>query len=129
MNNPIKSVLIVDDSRMARMFIRRCLEIIGLNRENFIEAGDGREALSKLESSAVDLVIADLNMPLMDGKALLRWMRAHENFDTIPIVFITSINNKTTSEELMELGAHCVLNKPVSPKVLAPVLEKLLVFK
>ncbi|MGK5092495.1 response regulator [Deltaproteobacteria bacterium TL4] len=121
-----RNLLIVDDSRMARMFIRRCLEMLVMDDVAFIEAENGKDALAKLGENEISIVIADLNMPIMDGKALLRWMKAKEAFKSIPVVFITSANNFAKIRELMELGAKTVLSKPVSPASLAPVMEKLL---
>ena len=122
----MRNVLIVDDSRMARLFIRRCLETVGLENITFFEASEGKEALSILTSETMSLVVSDLNMPQMDGKALLQWMNANEQMHDIPVVFVTSTNNPARSKELQDLGAKAVLNKPISPAALAPVMEEFL---
>ncbi len=117
------SILIVDDSKVSRMMIRRCLEMGCFEEATFIEAENGKDALNKLDAQRVDLVLADVNMPEMDGKALLKWMSASEQFKDIPVVFITSTNNPAQHEELESLGARAVLAKPISPATLEPVLE------
>jgi len=67
----MKRVVIADDSQTARMFIRRCLEIVGLAETEFVEADNGREALARIKEAPTDLLVTDLNMPLMDGEMLL----------------------------------------------------------
>lgn len=120
----MKEVLIVDDSKMARMMISRCAEIVGMNDVEFIEACNGKEALGKLKAHKIELVFADLNMPLMDGKSMLKWMKSESRLRNIPIIFITSAKNSALEKELITLGAEAVLKKPFSPATMAPVIEK-----
>jgi len=68
----VKSVIIADDSATARMIIKRCLEVAGVVEGKFYEASDGVEALKLAKENEVDLMVTDLNMPNMDGWALLK---------------------------------------------------------
>jgi len=122
----VKRIVIADDSSTARMFIRRCLEIIGLRDETFVEAANGREALAQLKEAPTDLLVTDLNMPQMDGEALLKWIRANPKLSTLPVVVITSAGNPAKEARLLELGALRVINKPVTPTVLMDTLSFLL---
>ncbi|MCP3178379.1 MAG: PleD family two-component system response regulator [Desulfuromonadales bacterium] len=122
----MKRIVIADDSSTARMFIRRCLEIIGLRDETFVEAANGREALAQLKEAPTDLLVTDLNMPQMDGEALLKWIRANPKLSTLPVVVITSAGNPAKEARLLELGALRVINKPVTPTVLMDTLSFLL---
>jgi len=122
----MQSILIVDDSKMSRMIIRRCLEMVGVDDACFVEAPNGKEALSELDAHEIDLVLADVNMPEMDGKALLKWMRSSEKLKDIPLIFITSTDNPAQLRELESLGAKAVLPKPLSPASLEPALGDLL---
>jgi len=115
----MKRILIVDDSETARMFIRKCLEIAGEREAEFLEAGNGTEALSLLESSQVDLIVTDLNMPGMDGMELLWHVRARKDWKKPPVLVITSAKNPAREAELLSLGASAVLAKPISPAILA----------
>jgi two-component system chemotaxis response regulator CheY len=119
-------IVIADDSATARMFIRRCLEIIGLGEATLVEAENGREALSLLKEEDTDLLLTDLNMPVMDGATLLKWVKSSPRLHDIPVLVITSAGNPAKEQELTALGAYGVLNKPVSPAVLMNALQSLI---
>lgn len=119
-------IVIADDSATARMFIRRCLEIIGLGEATLVEAENGREALSLLKEEDTDLLLTDLNMPVMDGATLLKWVKSSPRLHNIPVLVITSAGNPAKEQELTALGAFGVLNKPVSPAVLMDALQPLI---
>ncbi|WP_321368692.1 response regulator [uncultured Desulfuromusa sp.] len=70
----MKRIIIADDSATARMFIKRCLQIIGLGEAEIIEAEHGKEALTAAKAQEVDLLLTDLNMPVMDGETLVKWV-------------------------------------------------------
>ncbi len=119
-------ILVVDDSGTARMFIRRCLEIIGIQGADIIEAEHGREALEKLKNDSADLVLTDLTMPVMDGETLLKWIKSNPKLCDLPVLVISSAGNEAKEEELKSLGAFGVLAKPVSPAKLNMFLGKFL---
>lgn len=114
----MKTILIVDDSITARMIVRRCLEVVGFEGARFIEAGNGKEALAILKREAADLVVTDLNMPVMDGEAFLKWVKGSPRTHDIPVVMISSADNPAKEKQVLELGALAVLGKPVSPETL-----------
>ncbi len=118
----MKRIVIADDSGTARMFIRRCLEIIGLRGAAFIEASNGKEALNLVKETPADLLVTDLNMPLMDGETLLKWIKGNPRLTDMPVVVISSVLNPAREADLRSLGAYAVIRKPVSP---ASLLEKL----
>lgn len=128
----MERIIIADDSETARMFIRRCLEIIGLRDAQFLEAANGRDALQLAKEQLakgepVDLMVSDLNMPVMDGVTLLKWIKTSPRLVQLPVLIITSAGNPAKEQELMEQGALAVLNKPVSPanllKALGPMID------
>ncbi len=123
----MKKIMIVDDSATSRMFVKRCLQtLLGDQEETeYREAENGKEALARLKESPADLALIDLNMPLMDGATLLRWMKASPKLTLIPVVVITSVDSPANREELMQLGASHVLSKPVAPAKLKPVIEEI----
>ncbi|MBU0484930.1 MAG: response regulator [Proteobacteria bacterium] len=108
-------IAIVDDSETARMFIRRCLEIVGFSKANFIEADNGKDALEKIKKTPVDLILTDLTMPVMDGETLLKWIKSNPKLCEIPVLVITSAGNPAKESELIKIGAIGVLPKPISP--------------
>lgn len=123
----MKRIIIADDSETARMFIRRCLEIVGLRDAQFFEAANGRDALQLAKEQPADLLVSDLNMPVMDGVTLLKWVKTSPKLVQLPVLIITSAGNPAKERELMEIGAFAVLNKPVAPaalhKALGPLLD------
>lgn len=121
----LQRVLIVDDSTMARMLIRRCVEIAGWPDVTFHEASNGKEALTLLGNEQVDLVLTDLNMPEMDGEQLLNVLRKDDKYSNLPLVVITSAGNAPKEEQLRQTGATAILAKPISPAVMATTLESI----
>lgn len=122
----MKRIVLADDSKTALLFIRRCLEIIGLQDAEFIEAANGKEALARLKENPADLLVTDLNMPEMDGSSLLRRVKANPRLNAIPVLVITSASNPAKAAELLELGAFAVLDKPINPNVLLTALGPLI---
>lgn len=121
----IERVLIVDDSGTARMMLRRCLEIAGLADAEFVEAGNGIEALDRLAEQPVDLVCTDLVMPEMTGDGLLKRLRARPRTHDLPVIVVTSAGNEARDQQLRDLGANAVLPKPVSPPMIIDVIDRL----
>lgn len=119
----MKRIVIADDSATARMFIKRCLEIIGLGDAEIVEAEHGKEALAAAKAAPTDILLTDLNMPVMDGETLLKWVKASPKLMDMPVVIITSAGNPAKEQELLELGALCVINKPIAPPQLLEALE------
>ncbi len=117
------NILIADDSGTARMFIKQCLEISLEEDVAFLEASNGQEALQLLKNAGADLVVTDLNMPVLDGRELIRRIGASPKLHGLPIMVITSSGNEARKQELLELGAWVVLRKPVNPMVIAEGLE------
>jgi len=122
----MKKIIIADDSATARMFIKRCLEIIGLSDAEFIEAEHGKAALAAAKEHTPDLLLTDLNMPVMDGETLLKWVKASPKLCELPVIVITSAGNPAKEAQLLELGALKVLNKPISPPLIMDALADFL---
>ena len=118
-----KKIVIADDSALARMFIRRCLEIAGLGDSEFFEAGDGAEALQRLKEIRADMLVTDLTMPNMNGIELLKRISANPRLSGMPILVVTSAGNEEQRNQLMELGATRILSKPISPPVLVEAID------
>lgn len=118
----MKKIVIADDSATARMFIRRCLEIIGFSGVEIIEAENGKMALLAAKAQQVDLLLTDLNMPVMDGETLIRWVKSSPKLNALPVVVITSVGNRARELQLLQLGAHRVVNKPITPATMLDAL-------
>ena len=123
----MKKIMVVDDSSTSRMFVKRCLQTVLTDQGDveYMEAGNGKEALAKMKESSADLALIDLNMPVMDGATLLRWMKSSPKLTDIPVVVVTSVDSPANRDELMKLGASHVLSKPIAPSKLKPVIQEL----
>ena len=122
----MKNIVIADDSALARMFIRRCLEIAGLGDANFYEASDGNEAIQKMKEVAADLLVTDLTMPNMNGIELMRRITASPRLSRTPVLVVTSAGNEEQRKELFELGVTRILSKPISPPMLVEAINAIL---
>lgn len=105
-------VLIVDDSAAIRKILQRVLAQTDVPIGNILEAGDGLEAIERLKSNNVNLVLSDINMPNMDGIELLGQMRAHSLWKSIPVVMITTEGSQQKVLEAVDLGAAGYVRKP-----------------
>ncbi len=118
-------IMIADDSGTARMFIKQCLEISIDEDVEFMEAENGKVALDQLKASRPDMLVTDLNMPVLDGRELIRRIAASPKLNGMPIMVITSSGNQARKDELLQMGAGVVLRKPVNPMSVAEGLEML----
>jgi len=106
-----KTVLVVDDSPTVRKFVSVSLEMQGFS---VTSACDGMDALEKLPRKRYDLVITDLNMPNMDGFALIRSLRENADFKELPVIILTSLSDQANKEEGTKLGITSYVVKPFS---------------
>jgi len=107
--------LIVDDSSVMRKIIERSLRQAGIDLENVVEAGNGAEALAALRENRVDLILCDINMPVMDGLEFVRQMGAVENAKGVPVVMITTEGSESHVVEAISCGARGYIRKPFTP--------------
>lgn len=121
-----KRVLIVDDSPVMRSFVRRTLDAAGLPVEECLEAANGSEALTRASGGRIDLILTDINMPVMDGEGLLRALRQSDATAGIPVVVVSTDSTEKRVQSLMELGAAGYVRKPFAPERLGEVLTELL---
>jgi two-component system chemotaxis response regulator CheY len=116
-------ILIVDDSSMMRAMIKRVVKLTEVPVEEILEAGDGAEALSLLEQHDVQLLLTDINMPVMNGAELLRAIADDERWSRLTRVIISTDGSTARREEAAGLDVRCYLEKPFSPEVLRDVLN------
>jgi chemotaxis protein histidine kinase CheA/CheY-like chemotaxis protein len=117
------AVLVVDDSISVRRGVARQLHGLGLEVH---EVSDGLEALGRLRDSRYGLVVTDLEMPKLDGFALLAEIKRSASLSAIPVIVASTRCDPETRHRLSELGAQALLTKPVDPLELARVIEPLL---
>ncbi|MBP2300149.1 two-component system chemotaxis response regulator CheY [Azospirillum picis] len=116
-----KKVMTVDDSRTMRDMVSFTLRGAGYE---VIEAADGQQAMSAIATAKVDLVITDLNMPVMDGLTLIRKLRAIPAHRTLPILMLTTEADESKKAEGRSAGATGWIVKPFNPDKLVSVVQK-----
>ncbi|HYD64087.1 response regulator [Azospirillum sp.] len=116
-----KKVLTVDDSRTMRDMVTFTLKGAGYD---VLEAGDGQQALTVIAANKVDLVITDLNMPVMDGLTLIKRLRAAPAHRTLPILMLTTESDEKKKAEGRTAGATGWIVKPFNPEKLISVVQK-----
>lgn len=110
-----RTCLVVDDSRVVRKVARRILEAHGFS---ITEAGDGQEALRSCRAHLPDCVLLDWNMPIMDGLAFLKAVRAEFGPDNPPVVFCTTEADMSHIAEAIANGAQEYIMKPFDEDIL-----------
>jgi two-component system chemotaxis response regulator CheY len=106
-----RAILVVDDSATVRKFVSLSLSMQGFK---VITASDGMDALEKLPAEKVDLVITDLNMPNMDGYEFIRTLRESKEYQTLPVIILSSLSDQNSRDLGLKAGAHSYLVKPFS---------------
>jgi two-component system chemotaxis response regulator CheY len=91
-----------------------------------VEANDGVDGLKKLSSERFDLILTDINMPIMDGLKLVSLVRNDANYKMIPIVVITTEGAQEDRERALALGANDYITKPIQPTKILDVARNLL---
>ncbi|GFO61769.1 response regulator [Geomonas silvestris] len=118
------NVLIVEDSPTMRQLIAFALKRIRGVR--IVEANDGVDGLKKLSAERFDLILTDINMPIMDGLKLVSLVRNDANYRSIPIVVITTEGAQEDRERALALGANDYITKPIQPTKILEVAKGLL---
>jgi two-component system chemotaxis response regulator CheY len=117
-------VLLVDDSPSARKYMRRVLENLGIGK--FVEAENGRQAVTVLADMQVDLVVTDYNMPEMDGQALVEYIRRQSWQNSVPVLMVTSESNEARLAAVQEAGVSGICDKPFEPEFIKRLLWNIL---
>ena len=118
-----KTVLSVDDSASIRQMVKLTLSGAGYN---VVQAGDGAEGLAKAKEAPVDLVVTDLNMPVMNGLGLIRELRKLPAYKGVPIIFLTTESDAAMKAEAKSAGATGWITKPFQQEQLVTVVKKVL---
>jgi two-component system, chemotaxis family, chemotaxis protein CheY len=108
--------LIVDDSSVMRKIVERSIRQAGIDLAEVREAGNGAEALVALKEGAADLVLCDINMPVMDGIEFLKQLKGVENARGVPVVMITTEGSESHVVQALSIGARGYIRKPFTPE-------------
>lgn len=114
----MKKILVVDDVATVRQYHREILEAIGFHVD---EAINGIEALEKTIGGNYDLLIVDVNMPMMDGYTFLRALRQEADCRSIPVMIVSSASKPQERDLAYQAGANIYKNKPLTPAELKSI--------
>jgi two-component system chemotaxis response regulator CheY len=118
-----KTILSVDDSASVRQMVQLTLQGAGYQ---VIQANDGADGLAKAQASPVDMVVTDLNMPVMNGLGLIRELRKLPAYRGVPILFLTTESDAEMKKQAKEAGATGWITKPFQRDQLVSVVKKVL---
>jgi two-component system chemotaxis response regulator CheY len=118
-------ILIVDDSPTIRRMVKTSLAPLAATAE-FVEAGSGLEAIERLSLGTIELMILDLNMPDMHGIEVLGFIRAHQKYQQVPVIVLTTRGDEASRDAAMRAGATAFMTKPFLPARLAACAADLL---
>lgn len=117
------NILIVDDSSVMRAMILKTLRMSGLSIGEVYGASNGVEGLESLSRQWTDLVILDINMPVMNGEEMMIRMKANPETRDIPVIVISTEGSRTRIEDLVKMGATFI-RKPFTPEMIRDAVNQ-----
>ena len=115
------NILVVEDSPTMRQLISFAMKRV--QSAHVIEATDGVDALKKLSSDKIDLILCDINMPVMDGLKLVSLVRGNPAFKDIPIIMVTTEGAEEDRKRALAIGANAYLPKPIQTQELIKLVN------
>ena len=120
------SILVVDDSPLIRKMMKRSLGLSKLEVGTVFEATNGQEALAVLQKEWIDVVLADIHMPVMSGTELIELMSRDQLMGKIPVVVVSAERSEPAIAHLKALGVCGHLMKPFTPEQVMEAVQKVL---
>src|ERR1700693_176893 len=108
--------LIIDDSSVMRKIVERSLLQAGLQLAQVYQAGNGAEALTVLQENQVDLILCDINMPVMDGLEFIKQLSGIDKAKGVPVIMITTEGSESHVVQALSCGARGYIRKPFTPE-------------
>lgn len=119
------NILVVDDSPVMRKMIIKTINMSGVCEANFIEASNGKEAIDILEKNWVDIILADINMPVMSGDEMIDKIRSNPVYNDIPVLVVSTEKSDDTIKYL-ERKTSGFVHKPFTPEVIGEKIKELI---
>ena len=120
------NILVVDDSKTIRAIIVKILKLTKLEINQIFEATNGREALDCLKDNWIDLILSDLNMPVMTGTEMVSEMEKDGLLKDIPVIVISTDGSAKRIDELKKKGIREYIRKPFTPESISGVIDRVL---
>ena len=118
------NILVVDDSSVTRSMIVKSLKMAGVPLGEVIQASNGQEGLEKLDQNWIDLALIDINMPVMNGEVMIDRIRENPEWDSLPVIVVSTEGSKTRIDRLLEKDVRFV-HKPFSPEIVRSVITEI----
>ena len=118
------TILVVEDSPAMRQLLSFAIKRIP--KTKILEATDGVDALKKLSSETIDVIIADINMPIMDGLKLVSLIRNNNTYKDIPVIIVTTEGAEEDRKKALAIGANDYLTKPIQTQELIKLVNSYL---
>ena len=120
------TILIVDDSETMRAVLTKTIHMAGIAISALFQAENGKIGLEILEREWIDIVFADINMPVMNGLEMVDAMVKSGQIHTTPVVIVSTEGSKVRVDELVSKGVKAFIRKPITPEVFRDVLFSIL---
>ena len=120
------NVLIVDDSSVVRSVIGKTMTLSDIPVSETFYAENGQEALNVLAKERIDIVFADINMPVMSGVEMVDRMVKNGMIDTVPVIIVSTEGSTTRIEQLMKKGVKGYVRKPFTPEKVRTIFKEIL---
>ncbi len=117
-------ILIVDDCKVMQAVIRRTLQLANIHMDIVDTADNGKSGLIKLKKNGYDLLVLDVNMPVMDGMELIYQVKNDSSLANMPVLIVSAESNEGRKKTLSGLGAGFV-HKPFTPEILREEILKI----
>jgi len=119
------NILIVEDSSVMRAMIQKAMQLSGLEIGVIHQASNGREGLDALERHRIDVIIADINMPVMSGEEMIEQMLGRSELQAVPIIVVSTAGSRARIERLQRKGLRFI-SKPFSPEMIRDAVKDVL---
>ncbi len=120
------NILVVDDSDTMRAIIAKTLTLAGVEVGKLLQAANGLQGMEILRREWVDLVLADINMPVLNGVGMVGEMKADPALASIPVIIVSTEGSETRLQALKDKGVQAFLRKPFPPEDLKKAVDAVL---
>lgn len=117
------NILVVDDSKIVRQIVAKTMQLARIPIGELHQAGNGKEALEILAAQEIDLVVTDINMPVMGGTEMIERMGREDLMQSIPVIVISTEGSRARIDQLNRKGIRAYLRKPVPPEQIRDVVQ------
>jgi two-component system, chemotaxis family, chemotaxis protein CheY len=120
------NVLIVDDSNAMRAVIKKIITMSGFQMDQCLDAANGKEAMDVLSQNWVDVIISDINMPVVNGLEMLDQLQKSDTLKEIPVIMVTTEGSSERMQEAYKRGAKGFIKKPFLPDDIRKILYQVI---